>query len=375
MDYNMKKIENRQSAPPWTVLISCASQLSSQMESLHVMPETKWPITFRKLSLVALLLLLVFLLLACQTDNDIPVQKVGIVMFGDSRQPQVRGFIEGMAQLGYDEGKQISYLIRNAKNERSKLTSFVRELSKQNIQLLVAAGGLEADTMKKIVVDQGIPVVVLYTNAIKERGLVESRRYPGWEVTGVDNLNAELSGKRVEVLKELVPGIHRILVLYYKKIAPSRIGMEQAQQIAIRYGLDIDARAVSSREEIKQVMGTLQIGDVDAMLAVPTAPIDNALKDIILPNLKRLRIPLMTYSRPMAEIGALASYGANFYDMGVQSARLADKVLKGIKPSSIPFETPKQFVYTVNQDVAKFLGLKFSDISLSQINEYVTTVK
>ena len=195
------------------------------------------------------------------------------------------------------------------------------------------------------------------------------------EVTGVDNLNAELSGKRIELLKELVPSIHKILVLYYAKIPPSRIGAEQARQVASKYGLEVDALAVNSREEVMQVMTNLRIGDVDAMLTVPTAPIDNALIDIILPNLERLHIPLMTHSRPLAEIGALASYGANFYDMGVQSARLADKILKGIKPSSIPFETPKQFVYTVNQDVVKSLDLKLNDISLSKINEYVTTVK
>jgi len=340
------------------------------------MPETKVPTIFRKSYMqVTLLLGVIIFLVACPDSGNIPIHKVGIVLFGDSRQPQVNGFKEGMEQLGYKDGKQISYIVHNAKNDRSKLMSFVSKLSKQDVKLMVAAGGLEADTMKKIVSGKGIPVVVLYINAITERGLVESRRNPGWEVTGVDNLNAELSGKRIELLKELVPGIRKILILYYAKIAPSRIGAEQAQQIASKYGLEIDALAVNSREEVERVMTNLQIGDVDAMLTVPTAPIDNALKDIILPNLERLHIPLMTHSRSLAEIGALASYGANFYDMGVQSARLADKILQGIKPSSIPFETPKQFVYTVNQDVVNSLDLKLNDISLSQINEYVKTVK
>jgi len=339
------------------------------------MPESNLPNTSRKLYMQFVLFNVVLFLVACQGNDEIQPYKIGVVLFGDSRQPQVNGFIDGMTQLGYIDGKQVSYLIYNAKNDRLKLASFMNELYQQDIQLLVAAGGLEADTMKKTIEGKDIPVVVLYTNAIKERGLVESRRNPGWEVTGVDNLNAELSGKRVEVLKALVPGIRRILILYYERIAPSRIGAEQAQQVAKKYALEIDARAVNSRAEIEQVMTSLQIGDVDAMLTVPTAPIDNALKDIILPNLKRLKIPLMTHSRPLAEIGALASYGANFYDMGVQSARLADKILNGIKPSNIPFETPKRFVYTVNKDIVESLGLNLSDISLSQINEYVATVK
>jgi putative ABC transport system substrate-binding protein len=81
----------------------------------------------------------------------------------------------------------------------------------------------------------------------------------------------------------------------------------------------------------------------------------------------------MTHSRPLAEKGALASYGAHFYDMGAQAARLADKVLKGFEAGKIPFETPKKFVYTMNDDVRKKLGIKINDIASSQINEHIKT--
>ena len=122
-------------------------------------------------------------------------------------------------------------------------------------------------------------------------------------------------------------------------------------------------------------MSNLRPGEVDAMLTVPTAPIDNALKDIILPHLQRLKLPLMTHSKALAQIGAVASYGANFYDMGSQAARLADKILRGIDPQNIPFETPKRFVFTVNQDVISSLDLKLNELTLSQVNEYVNSVK
>lgn len=327
-------------------------------------------------TLMALLLApLLLTSLGCENKKPSTVKTVGIVLFGDSRQPQVEGFKDGLTALGYTAGESIKYVERNAKNKRPELKSLVQELIDQDVDLLVAAGGLEADTMKKMIGEKNIPVVVLYVNAIIERGLVKSRREPGWNVTGVDNLNAELSAKRVELMLDLLPKMKKILILYYQKIAPSRIGVVQAKEIAEKEGITIDARAITSRAEIKRVMEALQPGEVDAILTVPTAPIDNALNDFILPNTNRLKLPLMTHSRPMTESGALASYGANFYDLGNQAARLADKVLKGSKAGKIPFETPKKVVYTINTEVKDLVGVDISGIVKNQVDEYIVTSK
>lgn len=299
---------------------------------------------------------------------------VGIILFGDSRMPQVEGFKDGMAKLGYEENKSIKYIIRNAKNKRDQLKPIINELLEEKVDLLVAAGGLEADTIKKISPND-TPVVVLYINAIIERGLVKSQLEPGWGVTGIDNLNAELSSKRVEIMRDLLPSLKKILILYYEKIAPSRIGVEKATIMANKLGIAIDARAVSSREEIREIMTKLKPGEVDAMLTVPTAPIDNALKKIILPEINRLKLPLFTHSRPLAEKGALASYGAHFYDMGMQASRLAKKILTGTDASKIPFETPKKYVYAVNKDVQTEFGIVIPSMAKSQINEYITREK
>ena len=311
----------------------------------------------------------------CENKKATETKTIGVVLFGDSRQPQVDGFRNGLSRLGYKPDESIKYVMRNANNKRPELKVLVQELIDQDVDLLVAAGGLEADTMKKMLGDKQIPVIVLYVNAITERGLVKSRREPGWEVTGIDNLNAELSGKRVELMQDLLPDMKKILILYYEKIPPSRIGVAKAREFAEQSNTTIDARAVSSRDEIKQTMESLEPGEVDAMLTVPTAPIDNALKDVILPNVNRLKLPLMTHSRPLAEKGALASYGANFYDMGAQAARLADKVLKGVDASGIPFETPKKVIYTMNEEVKDALGVEISDVVRIQVDEYIKTDK
>ena len=311
----------------------------------------------------------------CENKKATETKTIGVVLFGDSRQPQVDGFRNGLSRLGYKADESIKYVMRNANNKRPELKVLVQELIDQDVDLLVAAGGLEADTMKKMLGDKQIPVIVLYVNAITERGLVKSRREPGWEVTGIDNLNAELSGKRVELMQDLLPDMKKILILYYEKIPPSRIGVAKAREIAEQSNITIDARAVSSRDEIRQIMESLEPGEVDAMLTVPTAPIDSALKEVILPHVNRLKLPLMTHSRPLAEKGALASYGAHFYDMGAQAARLADKIIKGVDASGIPFETPKKVIYTMNEEVKDELGVEISDVVRIQVDEYIKTDK
>lgn len=323
---------------------------------------------------LAILLASFILLTACNTQNNEnphEFKKIGILLFGDSRIPQNQGFVDGLKMFGLESGKNLEIKVLNAKNDKKKLASLAEELLVEKPDLLVAGGGLEAEALKSISQVNSIPTVVLYINAIIERHFIVDRRAPGWEVTGVDNLNFELSGKRVEILHDLVPSIHNILILYYPDIKPSILGVNAARAQAEKIGLNIDARAVKSRDEIKAVMASLNPGEVDAMITVPTAPIDNAIKEIILPAVNKLSIPLMTHARRMAESGALASYGAPSYAMGKQAARFADKIFKGNKASSIPFETPINFELVVNQKELQRLNIQLSKLAASQINEYL----
>lgn len=320
-----------------------------------------------------LMLLLVLLGIAGCRSEAVPDPKhVAILLYGDSRQPQADGFIAGLAELGYEADKNVRYTILNAKNDRTQLEPMVEEAKTKGIDLFVPCGGLESDAAKKLLKDTSIPVVNIYNNTIVERGLVDGRKNPGWNITGVDSLSAEISAKRVELIHDLLPTAKTVLVLYYEKIAPSRIGKEHAEQQAAKIGMRVDARAVTSREDIQAVMNTLNPGEVDAMLLVPTAPIDNALREIILPRAEHLKLPVFGHSRALADAGALASYGASFYEMGAQAARLADKVMRGIPASSLPFETPKRFFYVINKPVLERLGIPLTPLAQSQIDDYIT---
>ena len=298
---------------------------------------------------------------------------IGILLHGESRVPLKNGFIEEMTTLGYEEGKNLLVTTFNSNNDPKQLKPLTEQLLAQPLDLLVAAGGLEAEEIKAQLekTNTHTPVLVLYINAIIERKFVADRRNPGWNVTGIDNLNAELSGKRVELMYDLIPAMKRVLVLYHPRIEPSAIGLQHARDEANKRGIQIVERAVTKPDEIRQAMEALQPGDVDAMLLVPTAPIDNELKSVILPNAERLKIPVMAHSRSMLPDGALASYGAPFTELGRQGARLAQKILGGVPASNNPFEVPTKYEYSVNLAALKKLGLELPALVRSQVTEII----
>lgn len=296
---------------------------------------------------------------------------VVLLLYGDSRKPLVDGFVEGLGELGYAEGENIKFTFLNAQNDPSQLEPMIQSMLDKDMDVLVACGGLESDAAHAVLQHSDIPVVNAQNSSIVERGLVASRQHPGWNITGVDSLGAEISGKRVELIHDLLPDARRVLILYHDKIAPSRIGYDVAAQTAAKLGMTVVGRTVVTRPEIENAMSSLRPGEVDAMLLVPSAPVDNALEDIILPIAARLNLPIMGHARAQAKQGVFASYGASSRQNGKQAARLADKVLRGVPASSLPFETPKQFELIVNKSAAHTLNIKLPALAESQVNEFI----
>lgn len=298
---------------------------------------------------------------------------VGVLVIGEARHRVAEGFMHGMNDLGYYEGRTARFTVRDAANDPARLPALVRELLDAGVDLLAAAGGLEADAAQAALRGQAkaVPVVVLYVNGIIERGTVRSRSEAGWAVTGVDNLNAELSGKRVDLLRGLIPAARRILALYSPGIAPSRIGVESATNAAAKFGLRIDAIEVKGGESIEARLAALRPREADALLLVPHARVENALRSIVMPRAEQLGLPVFGFSPGQARAGAVAAYGASFSDIGRQAARLADKVLRGVPPASIPFETPKRYEYSFNAAIARRLGIAPGAVARSQFTEIV----
>ncbi len=316
-------------------------------------------------------IVLLFALTSCGGSSA--PKSVGILLHGESRVPLMTGFLQELKALGFEDGKNMVVTALNTDGDAKQLKPLAQQLIEKKPDLLVAAGGLEAEEIKAQIeqIQNAPPVLALYINAIIERKFVRDRRDPGWNVTGIDNLNGELSGKRVELLNDLLPNAKKVLILFNPKIEPSVIGLQHAKEAAANRGLEIVERAVLNPDEIRQTMEAVQPGDADAVLLVPTAPIDNQVKDVILPNADRLKIPVFTHSRSMLKAGASASYGAPFPEIGRQGARLAEKILSGQAAKDIPFEIPLKYEYSVNVPALKKSGHEVPDVARRQVTEMI----
>ena len=313
----------------------------------------------RTLLLRILLAGVVFFIVACNGNK--PVPRVGILIYGDSRLPQVEGFMQGMSEYGYIPGKTIQYFQTSAENQPNKLFSLAVQMLKQNPDVLVAGGGLEADAMKQALSGMTTPpVVILQIGSLIERGLVNDPLHPEWAVTGVDNLNVELSAKRIELIRQLNPEVKNIMMFRTPEAQPGMQGVAVAESRARQLGLKVHAKDVYTPADINHVMTTLKPGEMDFLLTVTTPLVNEALKDIILPRAAQIGLPVFVQSRGWGELGAVASFGAPYFNLGVQAARLADKVLKGTPAAEIPFETPANFSFLINPDLLNQYGLVMS---------------
>ncbi len=304
-----------------------------------------------------------------------PILQVVIVQFGDSRKPMVSGFVERMAELGYHDNKNIQYTYLNAGRSRKQLKHLLDTMDTAAVDLIAVAGGVEADAVKKrLSGESGPPVVVLCLSNLMKRGLIDSRQNPGWSVTGVDSLNVELVGKRLEMIKELLPDAKKILVLYTpKNNSPSYQGMLAVKKLVPQFGLELSAHEVSSEKEIDAFFKSGEADDSDVLLLMPAAQLVNAFYSIILPETEKRKIPVFSPFRVFTEAGFLASYGPDYPRIGMQAADLAHKILQGTRPESIPFEATTFYEYVINVDEAEYLNIALPAQMRSKVNAFVHT--
>ncbi|MBM4297425.1 MAG: hypothetical protein FJ143_06755, partial [Deltaproteobacteria bacterium] len=189
-------------------------------------------------------------------------------------------------------------------------------------------------------------------------------------VTGVMSYVVGLSGKRLELLKELAPGTKRVLALVAPKDGIALDSLKVAEQSAEKLHIEIVRREVSSREEIEKALTATPRGAVDAIYHIPSVPV-SAQIDLLIKKSKDEKLPMMAHETTIAERGAAFTFGADFHKSGVQSARLVAKLLKGGKPSEIPAETPDKLLLVVNRTTAKLLGAKISRGALANADRVV----
>jgi putative ABC transport system substrate-binding protein len=296
------------------------------------------------------------------------VYRVGVMITDDTYLAPVQGFKDGLRELGYVEGQHIIYDLQNARLDRAALQQFAARFVQDRVDLIFTATYIGASAAKQATAGTRTPVVFGPAGDPVETGLVKSIVNSGNNLTGVSTLSLELTAKRMEMLKRLVPSAGRVALLYNPEDRFSQEVSRVARQAAERLGLAVVEVHGRDAEEIRAAAQAIRPGQVDAFFALSDVLINNQVGPLA--QLARdKRLPYIVHIRSLVEKGALASYGINTYRIGQQAARLADKIFNGVRPSEIPIETPRRLELIINLRVAREIGLRVPERLLREADD------
>lgn len=262
-----------------------------------------------------------------------------------------QGFQDGLKELGYVEGRNVNFEARATQGDSTRLHELAAELMKSNPHLLFCI----SDACWK---DPGhIPMVFTQVSDPVRIGLVRSMARPGGNITGIASLRADLSAKRLELFKETVPSLRRVLVTYDPTNTEEKEAVASARGAASRLGLQLLEQPIRSPLEIEPALARLKEGGEDGILIVQEGTnlnISGRSLQVATSN----NLPTMYPASFWSQFGALASYGPDQYAQGRQAARLAHKILTGAAPRELPVEFPHRIEFIVNLRTAKRIGLQ-----------------
>ena len=307
------------------------------------------------LVLVAMLLNLGFPVEAQQPKK---VPRIGYLSTnGDPSNPPpfVDAFRQGLRDLGYVEGKNILVEYRYAEGKLERVPGLVTELVRLNVDALVL--GTQTAIRAATKATKTIPIVMVTNSNPVATGIVDSLARPGGNITGLSTLGRDLSGKRLELFKEMVPGISRVGVLWHADGATAALSLKEYQAVAP--ALKIQLQSLEVRGVNPDFAGVFQAavkGRANALIA-DRAPVFNRyvkrITDLAIEN----RLPSMYSGNEYVEAGGLVSYAANTADQYRRAAYYVDRILKGGKPADLPVEQPTKFEFVINLKTAKALNL------------------
>jgi putative ABC transport system substrate-binding protein len=264
------------------------------------------------------------------------------------------GFRDGLKDFGYVEGKSVTFAVRAAQGDPTRLPALAAELVKESPDLLYCAAGPDALACQKAT--RTIPIVFTQAGDPVKLGLVRSLAQPGGNITGVGSLRAELTAKRLELFKDVVPSLRRVLLTYNPREAEERDAVAWARTARAHVAVELLERPITAALEIEPGLTSLQPGGGDGILIVQSG-LDLNIPGRSLEVATSNKIPTMYPASFWSKFGALASYGPDQYLQGRQAARLADRVLSGTPPAELPVELPDRIEFVVNLKTARALGL------------------
>ncbi|HEY6703948.1 MAG TPA: ABC transporter substrate-binding protein [Xanthobacteraceae bacterium] len=302
--------------------------------------------------------------------GDSKVPRIGVLLPGTAASFALRtkAFLDGLRELGYIEGQTIAIEWRWGQDRVEGFAELAADLVGRNVDVLVTGGTPAAKALKSAT--GTIPIVMAIIGDPVAAGLVDSLARPGGNATGFSIVAPDLSGKRLELLKEIVPGISRVAVMLNAGNPQSQFELREMQAAAQAMGLHLHPVQISSQDALEEAFAAMSRASAHALICL-TDPMFFSQRRQIVELAGRSRLPAMYFFQGFAEEGGLVSYGPSDTDLYRRSATYVDRILHGAKPSELPVEQPTKFDLVINLNAAKALGLDISPMLLARADKVI----
>ena len=296
------------------------------------------------------------------------IYRIGVVLPGGPFHEVIDGLKDGLKDLGLEEAKQFTLTIRDTKGDAKAANEAARNFDREKVNLIYALTSPVITAAKEAAVNT--PIVFCIGTDPVASGVVDSFAKPGGRLTGVHYLARDLTGKRLEILKEILPKIARVLTFYDPSNRAAEEGATLAREEAKRLGLKLIERHVASVEDLKKGLQGFKAGEADAFLYSPD-PMVGSQAQLIIDVAKTKRLPTMFQDQTLVAKGGFASYGQNYYEIGRTSAKYVQRVASGTHPRELKIETLDNVELAINLQTAKQLGLNVPSQVLARANKVI----
>jgi len=308
--------------------------------------------------------------LAIEAQQSGKVPRIGFLFYGSpGPSPELDAFRQGLRELGYIEGQNIAIEVGFANGRLGQLPELAAKLVRLKLDVIVTPGTPASMAAKQAT--STIPIVFAGVADAVGAGLAGNFARPGGNMTGLTSISAQLGGKRLELLKEVVPKASRVAVLYNPADRSNVLVLKELQESAPALGLTLQLLQLRGPSEFEGAFAAMTRARAHALFGaagVLTTEHRKTLVDLA----AKSRIPAMWGERQFVEAGGLLSYAVNFYDQLRRAAIYVDKILKGAKPGDLPVEQPTTFDLVINLNTAKALGLTIPPSLLSRADEVIS---
>jgi putative tryptophan/tyrosine transport system substrate-binding protein len=303
--------------------------------------------------------------LAGRAQQSAKPPTVGALVLGSTDPEQFwREFRQGLRDLGYVEGQNIRFEFRSAQGQADRLPELAAELVRRKVDVIVTWFTPPTQAAKQATHE--IPIVMADTGDPIGTGLVASLPRPGGNVTGIASVSAELAGKSVQLIRDMLPSARRVVVLANATDPFSKPFLEQIKLGGEATGTTINPVRIGGSEELEAAFAAMEKDRPDAVIVQPSLPSKHAAELAL-----KQRVPAVSVPRWFAEQGGLMSYSPRYADLFRKAAVYVDKILKGAHPADLPVEQPTHFELVINLKTAKALGLAIPESFVLRADEVI----